>query len=119
MRLCPLLLDHFPAVYHVCPSAGLLGLLPSLQRLDEVVGAVCADEASLWARESRGKVRGRRGENVGHKTDKPGKPWDSWTSYDREAQGREGGRSWEGEDPHFKHRGTCIACAGHLRLPVN
>lgn len=68
MRLCPLLLDRFPAVYHVCPSAGLLGLLPSLQRLDEVVGAVCADEASLRARESRGKVRDRRGENVGHKT---------------------------------------------------
>jgi hypothetical protein len=58
VRLCPFLLDGFLAIHHMCPPTGLLLLLPSLQRLNEVVSFVCADEARLWEHRSRRK-RGR------------------------------------------------------------
>lgn len=62
-RLRPLLLADFPAVHHVCPPAGLLLLLPPLQGLYEVVGAIRADEARLSrATQQAGAERGEREE---------------------------------------------------------
>ena len=58
--LCPLLLDDFPAVHHMCPPARLLVLLPPLQGLNEIVGDICTDEASL--NQGHGKQKGEREE---------------------------------------------------------
>lgn len=57
--LCPLLLDDFPAVHHVCPPAGLLLLLTPLQGLNEVVSAVRTDEARLNQGRSEREEKGR------------------------------------------------------------
>lgn len=55
MRLSSVPLHGFAAVHHVGPPASLLLLLAPLQRLDEVVGAVSADEARLQeGRQDRG-----------------------------------------------------------------
>lgn len=46
----------------MCPPAGLHLLLPPFQGLNEVVGAVCADEARLYRGHGEWEQRGEREE---------------------------------------------------------